>query len=72
MNTVKLNRFKGQIENYLNQYHNAFESRIDKLFKELCVKTCLYRSRIHKKDGVHTSYPFCFGYSANLKTKNRS
>ena len=56
MNTAKLKRFKGEIENYLNQNHNAFESRIDKLFKELCIKTCLYRSRIYKKDGFHTSH----------------
>ena len=56
MNTAKLRRFKGQIENYPNQNHNAFEPRIDKLFKELCIETCLYRSRIHKKDGFHASH----------------
>ncbi len=32
MNTSKEKRFKGEIEQYLNQKHNLFESRIKEVF----------------------------------------
>ena len=49
-------KFKGEIENYLRNGHNSFDSKIDQTFSCLKVKTCLSRTNIIKKDGYHASH----------------
>ena len=48
--------FKGEIENYLKNGHNFFDSKIDRAFQTLKIKTCLCRANINKKDGYHASH----------------
>jgi len=55
MSTTNVKRFKGEIENYLSNHANIFESKIDKVFKSLKFKTWLSRSGIIKKDGYGAS-----------------
>ncbi len=49
-------KFKGEIENYLRNGHNSFDSKIDQTFSSLKVKTWLSRTNIIKKDGYHASH----------------
>ncbi len=56
MNTSNARRFKGEIERYLNQGHNRFESRINDAFTLLNIKTWLCRAGIIKKDGFHAAH----------------
>lgn len=56
MNTAIVKSFKGEIESYLNQGHNRFESRIDDAFNLLNIKTWLSRASIVKHDGYHASH----------------
>jgi hypothetical protein len=49
-------KFKGEIENYLRNGHNSFDSKIDQTFSCLKVKTWLSRTNIIKKDGYHASH----------------
>lgn len=51
MSTTNVKKFKGEIENYLNNHQNIFESKIDGVFRSLKFRTWLSRSRIIKKDG---------------------
>jgi hypothetical protein len=51
MFSTKCKKFKGEIENYLRNCQNHFESKIDRLFVSLRLKTCLRRTNIIKKDG---------------------
>jgi hypothetical protein len=56
MSTTNIKKFKGEIENYLNNHQNIFESKIDGVFRSLKFKTWLSRSRIIKKDGYGASH----------------
>lgn len=56
MNTPKERRFKGEIELFLNQNQNLFESRVKEAFKTLNLKTLLSRAGIFKKDGYHAAH----------------
>ncbi len=56
MNTSIARRFKGEIERYLTQGQNRFESRINDAFSLLNIKTWLCRANIIKKDGFHASH----------------
>lgn len=56
MNTAIVRSFKGEIESYLKQEHNRFESRINDAFKLLNIKTWLNRAGIVKHDGYHASH----------------
>ena len=51
MSTTNAKMFKGEIENYLSNHNNIFESKIDSVFKSLKFKTWLSRNRIIQKDG---------------------
>jgi len=56
MHTTNLQKFKGEIENYVNSRNNIFESRIQRAFSFLNFGTLLSRTRIQKKDGYHTGH----------------
>ena len=49
-------KFKGEIENYLSKDKNGLESRMDRVFRMLNIKTQLNQARIRKNDGYHTSH----------------
>ena len=51
MHTTNLKKFKGEIESYVNNGVNIFESRFDRAFSMLHFKTHLCRTRIRKEDG---------------------
>lgn len=52
MHTTNYKEFKGEIENYVNNGNNIFESRIDHAFVMLKIRTNLSRTKIKKKDGL--------------------
>ena len=56
MHTTNLRKFKGEIENYVNNRNNIFESRIDRVFSFLNFRTNLCRTNIKKKDGYHPAH----------------
>lgn len=56
MNTTNAKRFKGEIQNYLSNHKNIFESKIDRVFSSLKIKTWLNRNGIIKKDGYSASH----------------
>ena len=49
-------KFKGEVENYLQKGQNHFDSRIDRVFTSLKIKTWLCKANIIKKDGYHASH----------------
>jgi len=49
-------KFKGEIENYLRKGQSHFDSRIDRVFTSLKIKTWLCRTNIIKKDGYHACH----------------
>ena len=49
-------KFKGEIESYLRNGQNKFDSKIDRAFSCLKFKTWLSRTQIRKKDGYPTSH----------------
>ncbi len=49
-------KFKGEIENYLRNGQDCFDSKIDRTFYSLKIKTWLSRTNIIKKDGYHASH----------------
>jgi len=49
-------KFKGEIENYLRNSRFQFESKINRLFVSLRVKTWLQRTNIVKKDGYPAAH----------------
>ena len=55
MYTTKCKIFKGEIENYLSKEKNIFESRMDRVFRMLNIKTKLNQANIRKKEGYHKS-----------------
>lgn len=56
MFTTTCKKFKGEIENYLNNGPNNFESKIEGAFSSLKFKTWLCQTNIIKKDGYHASH----------------
>ena len=56
MYTTKCKKFKGEIENYLDKEKTIFESKIDRAFCMLNLKTQLNRVKIKKKDGYHAAH----------------
>lgn len=48
--------FKGEIENYLINGQNFFDTKIDRVFQSLKLKTFLCRANIIKNDGYHASH----------------
>jgi len=56
MSTTNHKKFKGEIENYLNNGLHNFESKIDAAFSALKFKTWLCKSNIVKKDGYHACH----------------
>ena len=56
MLSTKCQKFKGEIENYLRNGQNKFDSKIDRVFSCLKFKTWLSRTEIRKKDGYPTSH----------------
>lgn len=56
MLSTNCKKFKGEIENYLRNSQNQFESKIDRLFVSLRVKTWLQRTNIVKKDGYPAAH----------------
>ena len=56
MYTTKCEKFKGEIEAYLSKEKNIFESRMDRVFRMLNIKTKLNQVSIRKKEGYHASH----------------
>ena len=56
MNTANANRFKGEIQRYIEKSKGPFESKIYEAFSNLNIKTMLCRSGIVKKDGYHAAH----------------
>ena len=56
MHTTKFKKFQGEIENYVNNRNNIFESRIDRAFSALNFRTNLSRTNIKKKDGYPAAH----------------
>jgi hypothetical protein len=56
MPTTNCNNFKGEIEKYLAKEKNIFESRIDRAFNMLHIKTKLNQAKIRKKEGHHPAH----------------
>ena len=56
MYTTKCKKFKGEIGTYLSKEKNIFESRMDRVFRMLNIKTKLNQANIRKKDGYHASH----------------
>jgi hypothetical protein len=56
MYTTKCKKFKGEIENYLSNEKNIFESPMDRIFRMLNIKTKVNQVNIRKKDGYHASH----------------
>jgi hypothetical protein len=56
MDTTNCRKFKGEIEKYLAKEKNIFESRIDRAFRMLHLKTKLNQSKIRKKEGHHPAH----------------
>jgi hypothetical protein len=52
-NTIE---FKGEIENYLKKSHHHLDSRIDRVFSSLKIRTWLCKANIIKKDGYHAAH----------------
>jgi hypothetical protein len=56
MYTTKCKKFKGEIETHLSNEKNIFESRMDRVFRMLTIKTKLNQANIRKKDGYHAAH----------------
>jgi len=56
MHTTNCRKFKGEIETYLAKEKNIFESRIDRSFRMLHIKTKLNQTKIRKKEGHHPAH----------------
>ena len=56
MHTTNCKKFKGEIENYVRKGSNIFESKIERAFSALRLKTLLTRNKIKKKDGYHAAH----------------
>ena len=56
MHTRNCRNFKGEIEFYLKNGQNVFDSKIDSVFQSLKVKTWLCRANIKKQEGYHSAH----------------
>ena len=56
MSTEKCEKFKGEIENYLSENQDNFDSKIDNVFSSLRVRTLLSRCGIVKEQGFHAAH----------------
>jgi hypothetical protein len=56
MHTTNYQKFKGEIENYVRNGENIFESRIDRAFSLLNIRTHLSRTKIKKDDGYPAAH----------------
>jgi len=56
MSITNCQKFKGEIEKYLAKEKNIFESRIDRAFRMLHIKTKLNQTKIRKKEGYHPAH----------------
>lgn len=56
MSITNCQKFKGEIEKYLSKEKNIFESRIDRAFGRLHIKTKLNQTKIKKKEGHHPAH----------------
>jgi len=56
MHNTNCKKFKGEIEKYVNKIENNFESKVDRLFSSLRIRTCLNRTSIKKYDGYPAAH----------------
>jgi hypothetical protein len=56
MHTRNCQNFKGEIEFYLKNGQNVFDSKIDSVFQSLKFKTWLCRANIKKQEGYHAAH----------------
>ena len=56
MHITNHQKFKGEIENYVRNEENIFESRFDRAFSALNIKTHLCRTKIKKEDGYPAAH----------------
>ena len=56
MLTRNCRNFKGEIEHYLKNGRNVFDSKIDGVFQSLKFKTWLCRANIKKQEGYHAAH----------------
>ena len=56
MYNTNCNKFKGEIGKYVNKSSNIFDSKIDRVFSFLRIKTCLTRNNIKKYDGYPAAH----------------
>ncbi len=56
MSSHKQIKFRGEVENYLRNEQNNFDSKIDRLFAALRIRTLLSRTGIKKKQGFHSAH----------------
>ena len=56
MVTTKCKDFKGEIENYMVNGQNNFDSKVNKVFSCLNLKTCLCRANIIRREGCHACH----------------
>jgi hypothetical protein len=56
MHTRNCQNFKGEIEFYLKNGQNVYDSKIDSVFQSLKFKTWLCRANIKKQEGYHAAH----------------
>lgn len=56
MHNTNCQKFKGEIEKYVSKSNNIFDSKIDRVFSFLRIKTCLIRNNIKKYDGYAAAH----------------
>jgi hypothetical protein len=56
MHTRNCRNFKGEIEFYLKNGQNVYDSKIDSVFQSLKFKTWLCRANIKKQEGYHAAH----------------
>lgn len=56
MVTTECKKFKGEIENYVVNGRNNFDSKVNKIFSCLNLKTSLCRANIIKREGYHACH----------------
>lgn len=53
---MSIAKFKGEVENYLQNDQNNFDSKIDGVFSTLRIRTLLCRTNIKKEQGFHAAH----------------
>ena len=69
MFSTKCKKFKGEIENYLRNRQNQFESKIDRLFVSLRLQTCLRRQHDQKGWISGIAPVLCYVHAAAAKAR---